>query len=142
MADTLNNRILGFKDFTHMQNGQAADIVIGQPDLFRVQINYPTNDPTKPNQQGLHGPTSLVVDSAGNLYVADTFNSRILRFPTPFNPPSGSTVLESADLVLGQTGFRFGRHRPHSGNDERADFAGLYPGWRERRRCLRGCCSP
>jgi uncharacterized protein (TIGR03437 family) len=105
VADTLNNRILGFKDFTDMQNGQAADLVIGQPDLFRVLINYPANDPTKPNQQGLNGPTSLVVDSAGNLYVADTFNSRILRFPTPFNPPSGSTVLESADLVLGQRDF-------------------------------------
>ena len=105
VADTGNNRILGFNDFTHMQDGQAADIVIGQPDLFRVQINYPTNDPTMPNQQGLNGPTSLVVDSAGNLYVADTFNSRILRFPTPFNPPSGSTTLESADLVLGQRDF-------------------------------------
>ena len=105
VSDTLNNRILGFNDFTHMQNGQAADIVIGQPDLFRVEINYPTNDPTMPNQQGLHGPSSLAVDSAGNLYVADTFNARILRFPTPFSPPSGSTVLESADLVLGQRDF-------------------------------------
>ncbi len=105
VADTLNNRILGFKDFTHMQNGQAADIVIGQPDLFRTLINYPANDKTKPNQQSLNGPTSMVVDSAGNLYVADTFNSRILRFPTPFNPPSGSTTLESADLVLGQRDF-------------------------------------
>ena len=105
VADTLNNRILGYNDFTHMKNGQAADIVIGQPDLFRTLINYPTNSQTMPNQQGLYGPTSLVVDSAGNLYVADTFNSRILRFPTPFNPPSGSTVLESADLVLGQRDF-------------------------------------
>jgi uncharacterized protein (TIGR03437 family) len=105
VADTLNNRILGFNDFTHMQNGQAADLVIGQPDLFRTQVNYPANDQAKPNQQGLNNPTSLIVDSAGNLYVADTFNSRILRFPTPFNPPSGSTTLESADLVLGQRDF-------------------------------------
>jgi uncharacterized protein (TIGR03437 family) len=105
VADSLNNRILGFKDFTHMQNGQVADIVIGQPDLFHIEINYPTNNANQPNQQGLNGPTSLVVDSAGNLYVADTFNSRILRFPTPFNPPSGSTALESADLVLGQRDF-------------------------------------
>ncbi len=105
VSDTLNNRILGFKDFTHMLNGQAADLVIGQPDLYRTLVNYPANDKTKPNQQSLNGPTSLVVDSAGNLYVADTFNSRILRFPTPFNPPSGSTTLESADLVLGQRDF-------------------------------------
>ncbi|MGA2711818.1 MAG: hypothetical protein ABSG41_01835 [Bryobacteraceae bacterium] len=105
VADTLNNRILGFRNFTSMTNGQVADIVIGQPDMFHTVINYPTNDPTMPNSQGLDGPTSLVVDSAGNLYVADTFNSRILRFPTPFHPPSGSTTLESADLVLGQATF-------------------------------------
>jgi uncharacterized protein (TIGR03437 family) len=105
VADTLNNRILGYNDFTHLKNGQAADIVIGQADLFRALVNFPTNDATMPNRQGLNGPSSLVVDSAGNLYVADTFNSRILRFPTPFNPPSGSTELESADLVLGQQDF-------------------------------------
>jgi len=105
VADTGNNRILGFKDFTHVQNGQVADLVIGQPDLFRTIVNYPSNDPTMPNQQGLNGPSSLTLDSAGNLYVADTFNSRILRFPTPFAPPSGNTTLESADIVLGQSNF-------------------------------------
>ena len=103
VADTLNNRILGFRNFTSLQNGQVADIVIGQPDMFRTVVNYNTNDPTMPNRQGFNGPSSLVVDSAGNLYVADTFNSRILRFPTPFNPPAGSTTPESADIVIGQS---------------------------------------
>ncbi len=105
VADTANNRILGFNDFTHMQNGQVADIVIGQPDMYRMLINYPSNKLGQPNQQGLNGPTSIAVDSAGNLYVADTFNARVVRFPTPFNPPSGSTTLESADLVIGQPDF-------------------------------------
>ncbi len=105
VADTLNNRILGFNNFNTMQNGQAADLVIGQPDLLRTMVNYPTNDPTMPNAQGLNHPSGLVVDSAGNLYVADTSNSRILRFPTPFNPPSGSKTLETADIVIGQAGF-------------------------------------
>jgi uncharacterized protein (TIGR03437 family) len=103
VADTQNNRILGFKDFTSLKNGQKADLVIGQPDFFRSQINYPSGDATQPNAQGLHTPTSLAVDSAGNLYVADRGNSRILRFPAPFN--SGKTSLESADLVLGQSSF-------------------------------------
>ena len=103
VADTQNNRVLGFNDFTHLLAGQKADLVIGQPDFFRSQVNYPTNDPTMPNQQGLHLPTSLTVDSAGNLYVVDTGNSRVLRFPAPF--ASGKTGLESADLVIGQTTF-------------------------------------
>jgi uncharacterized protein (TIGR03437 family) len=103
VADTQNNRILGFNNFTSVQNGQKADLVIGQPDFFRAQINYPSGDATQPNAQGLHLPTSLAVDSAGNLYVTDTGNSRILRFPAPFS--SGKTALESADLVLGQSSF-------------------------------------
>ncbi|MDQ1469241.1 MAG: hypothetical protein QOJ99_721 [Bryobacterales bacterium] len=103
VADTQNNRILGYKDFSSVQNGQKADLVIGQPDFLRNVVNYPSGDVTQPNAQGLHSPTSLTVDSAGNLYVADTGNSRIVRFPAPF--ASGKNALESADLVIGQTGF-------------------------------------
>ncbi|MDE3198522.1 MAG: hypothetical protein KGN84_19395, partial [Acidobacteriota bacterium] len=104
VADTNNNRILGFKDATQFSRGLvAADLVIGQPDLKRVQINYPSNNATTPNQQGLHFPTALAVDAAGNLYVADTGNSRVLRFPAPY--ASGKTALESADLVVGQNSF-------------------------------------
>ncbi len=104
VADTNNNRILGFNNFNSIQIGlQKADLVIGQPDFYRSQINYPTNMATMPNQQSLNGPTALAVDSAGNLYVADSGNSRVLRFPAPF--ASGKTALESADLVIGQTSF-------------------------------------
>jgi uncharacterized protein (TIGR03437 family) len=103
VADTGNNRILGFNDFTHAVNGQKADLVIGQPDLLHTMVNYPSNVATTPNAQGLNSPSSLAIDSAGNLYVADTFNARILRFPAPF--ASGTTNLESADLVIGQTDF-------------------------------------
>jgi uncharacterized protein (TIGR03437 family) len=103
VADTQNNRILGFKSFQTVQTGQVADLVIGQPDFFRSIVNYPSGSATTPNAQGLNSPTSLAVDSAGNLYVADTQNSRILRFPAPF--ASGKTAGESADLVIGQTDF-------------------------------------
>jgi uncharacterized protein (TIGR03437 family) len=104
VADTQNNRILGFRNFNSVQIGlEQADIVIGQPDFHRSQVNYPTNKAATPNQQSLNGPTALAVDSTGNLYVADTGNSRVLRFPAPF--ASGMTALEPADLVIGQTGF-------------------------------------
>jgi len=104
VADTQNNRILGFKDFTHLASGlQAADLVIGQPDFYRSLINYPTNKSNMPNQQGLNLPAALSVDSAGNLYVADAGNSRILRFPAPY--ASGKTALESADIAIGQNSF-------------------------------------
>jgi len=103
VADSGNNRILGFNDFQHALAGQKADIVIGQPDFSRTTINYPSGDPAAPNQQGLSGPTGLALDSAGNLYVADLFNGRILRFPAPF--ASGTKTLESADLVIGQSSF-------------------------------------
>jgi uncharacterized protein (TIGR03437 family) len=103
VADTLNNRVLGFNDFTHLLNGKTADLVIGQPDLFHTTVNYPSNVATTLNAQGLNSPSSLAVDSAGNLYVADTLNGRILRFPAPF--ASGTTNLETADLVIGQADF-------------------------------------
>jgi uncharacterized protein (TIGR03437 family) len=45
-----------------------------------------------------------VVDPAGNLYVADSGNSRVLRFPTPFAKYVPGTP-EQADLVLGQLNF-------------------------------------
>lgn len=103
VADTYNNRVLGFNNFTSAIDGQKADIVIGQPDLLHTLVNYPTNVATTPNNQGLNAPTGLAVDASGNLYVADTFNSRILRFPAPF--ASGTTALETADIVIGQENF-------------------------------------
>ncbi|HEY3836508.1 MAG TPA: hypothetical protein VGL72_08050, partial [Bryobacteraceae bacterium] len=103
VADTFNNRILGFNNFTSLQDGQPADIVIGQPDFNRSVTNYPSGNTATPTQSSLNLPTSLTVDSAGNLYVTDSGNSRVVRFPAPFS--SGMTSGEPADLVLGQSGF-------------------------------------
>ena len=103
VADTYNNRILCFVDYRLVKTGATADFVIGQQDLTRSVINYPTGSANTPTQQGLYHPTGLAVDSSGNLYVADRDNSRVIRFPAPFAQPSKQT--QSADLVLGQGNF-------------------------------------
>ena len=104
VADAYNNRILGFNDLRSVQSGAKADLVIGQPDFQQVLLNYPSNDPNQPNSSGLFHPTGLTVDSAGNLYVADSGNGRVLRFPRPFAHYTPGTM-EPADLVLGQSSF-------------------------------------
>lgn len=104
IADPVNNRVLGFKDYRKVNAGAFADLVIGQPDLRTALLNFPTNSPTQANNQGLWSPEGLAVDSKGNVYVADTCNARVLRFPAPFAQPAGAGML-TADLVLGQTSF-------------------------------------
>lgn len=104
VADTGNNRILGFNDYLHVKAGDTADLVIGQQNLLTSAVNYPSNDATKLSANTLSAPTALLVDAAGNLYVADTGNARVLRFPQPFGPKSARTQA-SADLVVGQQNF-------------------------------------
>jgi len=104
VADTYNNRILGYNDLRNLTTGGKADIVIGQPDFQQVLANYPNNNATKTNNSGLFLPTGLVVDTDGNLFVADRGNGRVLRFPKPFENYSPGVMMQ-ADLVLGQTGF-------------------------------------
>jgi uncharacterized protein (TIGR03437 family) len=104
VADTFNHRVLGYKDARKLKAGapsDLADIVIGQPDLSTAVCNYPNGDLTKPTQSSLCFPIGLLVDSAGNLYVADSGSGRVLRFPAPFSH-AGNQV---ADVVLGQADF-------------------------------------
>ncbi len=104
VADSNNNRILCFVDYRNVTTGSTATFVIGQPDLFHADINYPSGTPNTLNQGGLYHPTGLAVDPAnGNLYVADSGNGRVLRFPAPFLQPSN--VNQTPDLVLGQANF-------------------------------------
>ncbi len=116
VADFYNNRILGFKDArsvgTNAQTvlSQTADLVIGQPDFKSALANYNPNnlatsgDPTQPSITGLLHPVGLAVDFNGDLYVADSGNGRVLRFPAPYvTQANGAT--QTANLVLGQSGF-------------------------------------
>jgi sugar lactone lactonase YvrE len=105
VADALNNRVLGWQNAGNFANGAAADTVFGQPDFASSAINQGGNITAKT----LNYPEGLATDSAGNLWIADTNNSRILEFNTPYLKTSvagsGDTI---ADLVLGQTNYTTG----------------------------------
>jgi uncharacterized protein (TIGR03437 family) len=101
VSDPYNNRVLGFRDVRKLIPGSAADIVIGQPLLSTALCNYPSGDPNQPTQSSLCRPVGLLVDATGNLYVADSYNGRVLRFPTPFSHQGN----QQADLVLGKSNF-------------------------------------
>jgi sugar lactone lactonase YvrE len=101
ISDTGNHRVLGYKSLTALVTGQAADIVIGQPDFASGGCNFNGVTP-----QSLCNPTGVAVDSSGNLYVADFSNNRVLEFNTPFGTGQ-PTAGESASNVWGQGGDFF-----------------------------------
>jgi len=78
----------------------VADLVLGQPHLtgqphlFSNTANY-----GGVSASSLHGPREVAVDAAGNVYVADTSNHRVLVY---LDPQNTDTV---ADLVLGKPNF-------------------------------------
>lgn len=102
VADTSNNRVLGWNNATSFANGAAADLVIGQLDFFSNRVNL-TNGPAAANT--LSSPTGVAVDSKGNLYVADSGNNRVLEYAAPFAAcASLPCVGGAADSVFGQLG--------------------------------------
>ena len=74
--------------------GMPANLVLGQTD-------FNSNTPLT-SQINLKNPYGLVFDASGNLWVADTINSRVLMFKPPFS--NGS----AASLVIGQPDFNSG----------------------------------
>lgn len=82
ISDRDNNRVLWFRD--PFQQHEWPDAIIGIPH----GAGFPSN-------ASLHRPEGLALDRQGRLYVADTRNHRVLRFPTPLEDPI-------ADMVFGQ----------------------------------------
>ena len=89
VSDSANERVLGFK--APFSDGQDADIVLGEPNTTSDLCGDSSNDTCF--------PTDVAFDGAGNLWVADTDNSRVLKFEPPFSTG------QSASLVIGQPGF-------------------------------------
>jgi sugar lactone lactonase YvrE len=94
LVDRGNNRVLGWSDIAAFVAKAPATIVIGQPNLYATACNQSLD----PSAKTLCNPTDVAVDTAGNLFVADHSNHRVLRYKTPF------TSDKVADNVFGQQG--------------------------------------
>ncbi len=108
IADTANNRVLGWTNAASFANAQPADIVIGQRNAFSYVCNQSPN--AAPSASTLCAPVGVAVDGAGNLYVADEGNNRVLEYTAPIT--SGM----AASIVLGQnTAGNFTAHACNGG---------------------------
>src|ERR1039458_9911994 len=112
VSDTDNNRVLAWKDANGFQSGQKADLQIGQPDLLTT---FP-GGPGTAYSTGLFRPTGIAVDPSGNLYVADSGNNRVLRYPSPFTQVTQQQKpYPIPDLWIGQATINTGRNANYTG---------------------------
>lgn len=97
IADTAHNRVLGWDSVDVYQNGDPADIVLGQPDFeTTLALNPPTED-------SMNAPMGIAVGFDGFLYVSDTGNNRVLVF-VPCNDFYGFYEDENGDDFSGLYG--------------------------------------
>lgn len=98
VADTQNSRVLIWNSIPSA-NGQAPDIVLGQPDLNTRPEADLTQSNYEPDERNMLDPVSVTV-SNGKMFVADLGFNRVLIFlsiPTANHAP--------ADAVVGQRDF-------------------------------------
>ncbi|MES2465839.1 MAG: NHL repeat-containing protein [Verrucomicrobiota bacterium] len=93
VVDGGNHRVLRFSSAAALGNGQAAEAVLGQVDF--------KSDAFGLSDSLLRDPGKAVVDAAGNLWLSDTGNYRILRWANADTIPSGSPAVQ----VLGSSTF-------------------------------------
>jgi hypothetical protein len=112
VPDSLNNRVLKYE--RPFETDSIADEVWGQSDFSSLVCNRdsegmaPANDTLCFHSNSFRTrmgwfASGVEIDPAGNLWVADAANHRVLRFP--LNSSTG-TIAKQADLVLGQPNFR------------------------------------
>ncbi len=89
VSDQSNYRVLRFDNAASKANGANADGVLGQLNFTSFRDTIDANS--------LRVPRGLVVDPQGRLYVADSWNNRVLRFDDAASKPNGA----NADGVLG-----------------------------------------
>jgi sugar lactone lactonase YvrE len=98
VADSDNNRITEF--IPRFYNGMNASLVIGQR-ARAIPSPLPDWSSTVPatSRNGLSVPDGLAFDFFGNLWVADSWNGRVLEFQPPFSNNM------NASLVIGERDF-------------------------------------
>jgi len=105
VPDALNNRVLRFETSALVAGaaGPAASYVWGQGDFTS---DLPNQGFSAPSAGSLNLGTigGAGIDPWGNLWVADAYNNRVLRFPNP-NAPGPGIPSTTADVVLGQPSF-------------------------------------
>ncbi|HLM70597.1 MAG TPA: hypothetical protein VK423_04375, partial [Thermoplasmata archaeon] len=89
VADDSNSRVLEY--VPPFGDGMAANLVIGQSGF--------TSLTAATTATGLTGPTGVAFDTAGNLWVTDAGNNRVLEYQPPF------TTGMAASIVIGQSTF-------------------------------------
>ena len=90
IADGGNDRVLIFNQIP-TQNGQPADLVLGQPDFI--------TDISSADTSSLATPTSLAWDG-NNLYVSDTYNQRIMVYTEAAPNLPVTAVTNAASLAI------------------------------------------
>lgn len=113
VTDFFNNRVLKYID--PVTTDRIADDVWGQPNMAGNNCNItdsdlPVSDPPPPTASSLcmgrnkqyqfSFVAGVDIDPSGNLWVADSSNHRVLRFPN-----SNGAIAKTANLVLGQQSF-------------------------------------
>ncbi|HYB89528.1 MAG TPA: NHL repeat-containing protein, partial [Candidatus Binataceae bacterium] len=107
IVDLSNNRVLGYRNAPAFTDGQAADVVFGQPDFISGDCNDGTGlgDSNGVGPDSLCDPAGVAVDPSNNLYVVDVNNNRVLEYNDPFaSCASFPCVGAPANRVFGQGG--------------------------------------
>jgi sugar lactone lactonase YvrE len=121
VVDLNNNRVLKYNDpFT---TDQIADEVWGQPDFVSRTSHCGADNQTPSNSTFCTEYPTIVnhlstqvfmagveIDPSGNMWVTDTGNNRVLRFPQ-----IKGRISKNADIVIGQSNFT--KYSPRDGFD-------------------------
>ena len=93
VTDNDFNRVVMFPNASTASSNEAATKVLGQSNFL--------NEATGTTASTMNNPIGIYGDGAGNIYVSEYQNNRILIFENAASLPNGS----AASIVLGQTDF-------------------------------------